>query len=232
MSRNAHDFVSFVANHFRPLEAMCRQHVRFSSDDEIASFLRPFQQEDKNLARFIGRMREVGVLVELAGEWVPPPFLTEFIEKLSERYALASPKVIQSWVDTLREHVADLLALLDSARFDIGEFNVEEGRFLLRQIADVFQMIVRTVQDNCERIANEVAEYRTIEDAGRLRSRLNRLIFLHDEYLEPVIRIVDISGDFYAVTEQISNCCVRLAVLGDGSPNAISDESRLIQREV
>lgn len=96
MPRNVQEFISFIANHFRPLEAMCRQHARFSSDDEIVAFLRPFEESDKNLTRLIGRMRDVGILVELAGEWAPPPFLIEFIEKVSQRHALASPRVIQS----------------------------------------------------------------------------------------------------------------------------------------
>lgn len=232
MPRNAQEFLSFVASHFRPLEAMCRKHRRFSSDDDIVSFLRPFEDDDKNLTRLINRMREVGVLVELAGEWAPPPFLIEFIEQLSERHALASPKVIQGWIETLRLHVSALLKQLDSARFDFGNFDTDAGRFLLHEIADVFQTIVRTVQDNCDRIATEVADYRVLEDGKRLRSRLNRLIYLHDEYLEPVIRVVDISGDFYAVTEQVSTCCARLAVFGDGSPTALGDEARFIQREV
>ena len=232
MPRNAHEFVQFVANHFRPLEAMCRQHARFASDDEIASFLRPFEKEDKNLTRLIGRMREVGVLVELAGEWAAPPFLAEFIEKVLERHALASPKVIQSWVETLQEHVARLLSQIDSTSFDFGAFDADACRYLLHEIADVFHTIVRTVQDNCERIACEVADYRTLEDAGPLRSRLDRLIQLHDEYLEPVIRIVDISGDFYAVAEQISTCCARIAILADGGASGIAEEARFVQKEV
>lgn len=232
MPRNAHEFVQFVANHFRPLEAMCRQHARFASDDEIASFLCPFEKEDKNLTRLIGRLREVGVLVELAGEWATPPFLAEFIEKVLERHALASPKVIQSWIETLQERVARLLSQIDSTSFDFGAFDSDACRFLLHEIADVFHTIVRTVQDNCERIASEVADYRTLEDAGRLRSRLNRLIQLHNEYLEPVIRIVDISGDFYAVAEQISTCCARIAILADGGASGIAEEARFVQKEV
>ncbi len=233
MPRNAQEFVTFLAKHFRPLEAMCRKHVRFSSDDEILAFLRPFEEDDKNLTRFIGRMREVGVLVELAGEWSPPPFLTEFLARLLERHALASPKVIQSWVEALQKNVTELMGHVESAHFDFSSFDVDAGRFLIREIADVFHTIVRTVQDNCERIASEVADYRTVEDLGQLRSRLERLIYLHDEYLEPVIRIVDISGDFYAVTEQVSNCCARLAVLAESAmSSSITEEARFIQKEV
>lgn len=232
MPRNAQEFITFVASRFRPLEAMCRQRRRFSSDDEIVAFLRPFESDDKNLTRLVNRMREVGVLVELAGDWTPPPFLVEFIEKLSERHALASPKVIQGWIETLGNHVAVLLSQIDAAKLDFGEFDADAGRFLLHEIADVFQTIVRTVQDNCDRIAAEVADYRVLEDSKHLRSRLDRLICLHDEYLEPVIRIVDISGDFYAVTEQVSTCCARLAAFGERGANSLGDEAQSILREV
>lgn len=232
MPRNAQEFVEFVAKHFRPLEAMCRQRARFVSDDQIVAFLRPFAEEDKNLTRLIGRMREVGVLVELAGEWAPPPFLAEFIEKVSERHALASPKVIRSWVESLQKHVAELLNQINAASLDFDAFDAEAGRFRLCEISDVFQLIVRTVQENCDRIATEVAEYRTIEDASRLRRRLERLIYLHDEYLEPVIRIIDITGEFYAATEEVSNCCARLTVLADRGASSLGEEARALQRDV
>jgi hypothetical protein len=231
MLRNAQEFVEFVAKHFRPLEAMCCQRARFLSDDQIVAFLRPFEEEDKNLTRLIGRMREVGVLVELAGEWAPPPFLAEFIEKVSERHALASPKVIRSWVEALQTHVTELLNRINAARLDFDAFDAEAGQFRLHEISDIFQLIVRTVQENCERIAAEVAEYRTIEDASRLRRRLERLIYLHDEYLEPVIRIIDITGDFYAATEQVSNCCARLAVFVEVGASSLGEEARALQRD-
>ena len=177
-------------------------------------------------------MRDVGVLVELTGDWAPPPFLVEFIEKLPECHALASPKVIQGWVETLRTRATELLEQVDSARIDFGNFDLDAERFLLHEIAVVFQTIVRTVHESCDRIASEVADYRDLEDGKRLRSRLNRLIYLHDEYLEPVVWIGDVSGDFYAVTEQVSTCCARLAAFGDGGPTALGDETRFIQREV
>lgn len=87
MPQNTQDFVNFLAAHFRPLEAMARESVRFSSDDEIVTFLRRFDDADKNLARLIGRMKELEVLVELAGAWSLPHFLAEFLERLAERHA-------------------------------------------------------------------------------------------------------------------------------------------------
>ena len=114
----------------------------------------------------------------------------------------------------------------------MGAFDVEAGHVLLRDISHVFHTIIRTVHDNCQRIATEVGEFRVIEEAGQLRKRLNRLIHLHNEYLEPIIRIVSVKGAFYGVTDKISNCCVRLSMLGDGDADKVSDEARCIGRDV
>ena len=62
MKRNAAEFVNFLASHLRPIEAMYRERVRFGCDDEIAAFLHRFEEDDKNVSKLIGRMREVGVL--------------------------------------------------------------------------------------------------------------------------------------------------------------------------
>lgn len=69
MKHNAAEFVNFLSSHFRPIEAMCRERVRFSRDDEIVAFLHRFEEDDKNVSKLIGRMREVGVLRELTGLW-------------------------------------------------------------------------------------------------------------------------------------------------------------------
>lgn len=43
-----------------------------------------------------------------------------------------------------------------------------------------------------------------------MRFRLGRLIDLHTNYLEPVLRLVDIGGEFYSVSERIVKSCARL----------------------
>jgi hypothetical protein len=115
---------------------------------------------------------------------------------------------------------------------ELGASDSEDVRIVLLEIADVFQIIVRTVQDNCERIAADVAEYRGTEDASRLRSRLARLIHLHDEFLDPVIRIIEVGGEFFAVTEKVATCCTRLAVHADGRDATLADDARNIRQEV
>lgn len=232
MRLNAQEYVTFVANHFRPIEAMCRARVRFDRDDEIVAFLRPFEDDDKNLSRLISRMREVGVLRELAGQWSPPPFLLNFIENLSKRHALASPQVIQGWIAGLRDLVEKFAKAIDAAHATMDERETEVIRFLIGEIADVLHTIVRTVEDNCERIASEVAEYRAIQDAQQLRDRLSRLVQLQRDYLEPVIRILDVNGDLFGVTQQVVNCCARLTVLAENVESDVGEKASHLNREV
>lgn len=233
MKHNASEFVNFLASHYRPIEAMCRERVRFERDDEIASFLLRFEDDHKSVTRLIGRMREVGVLRELAGQWSPPPFLSDFMDKLAERHALASPKVIQGWIETIRDLVAKLAGILDTVQFSLDEQQTEDVRHLTQEIADVFQTVVRTVEENCERIANEVAEYRAIEDAHHLRARLSRLVQLQSEYLDPVMRILDVSGDLFDSTQQVSHCCTRLIVRSSNhAEDSVADEAATLQRDV
>ena len=124
MKHNPPEFVRYVADHFRPIEAMCRERVRFSRDDEIAAFLHRFEEDDKNVTRLIGRMREVGVLRELAGLWSPPPFLMKFLEGLEARSALASRKVIQGWVEALRCEHNDWCGIVAESRAMVASVGV------------------------------------------------------------------------------------------------------------
>lgn len=62
------------------------------------------------------------------------------------------------------------------------------------------------------RLGAEVAHYRAEEDSRRMRFRLARLIDLHTNYLEPLLRLIDIGGEFYGVSEQVVASCDRLAV--------------------
>jgi hypothetical protein len=230
--RDAQEFANFLARHYRQIEAMCRERVRFTSDDEAIAFLRPFTPDDKSLVPLINRMRAVGVLIDLAGEWCPAPFLVAFIDELDLRHVLASPSVIHGWIETLERHVDELLRCSSPAELALGTYDRQHSRDLIRDIAEVFQMIIRTIQDNCERITAEVAEYRKTEDAARLRNRLNRLIQLHDEYLAPVIQTVDVGGEFYSATEKVANCCTRIIVHHDRSSDPLGEDARSLRRDV
>jgi hypothetical protein len=110
--------------------------------------------------------------------------------------------------------------------------DLDDLLFHLDEIDQTIRAIADTVHGNCDRIAAEVANYRTVEDARHLRGRLQRLIMLHDDFLEPVIRIIDISGNFQAVTEQISVSCGRLANLSTADEPRVELEARRVRNEI
>lgn len=232
MKHNAAEFVNFLSSHFRPIEAMCRERVRFSRDDEIAAFLHRFEEDDKNVSKLIGRMREVGVLRELAGLWSPPPFLMKFLESLAARNALASPQVVQGWIESLRDWVTQFAGLLNDLPLAPDAALSETLEFLMQQVAEIFQTIQHTVEENCERIAAEVAEYRSLEDSHHLRARLSRLVSIQRDYLDPVIRILDVNGELHDLTEQISSCCIRLEARLARTSGPISEEAAMLRREI
>lgn len=209
MPRNPHDFVRLVAKHYRLLTAMCRDNHRFASDAEMESFIRPFVDAGTNVAMVVGRMKDLGVVAQTTGDWAPPPFLGRFLAELHQRHALASPGVVRGWVEKLGG-LAQRLEALSAGGIPAGADGQLELTGVLDEITDTLSTIAATVGGNCDRIGTEVAHYRAEEDARQMRFRLARLIDLHSNYLEPVLRLIDIGGDFYSVSEQVLSSCGRL----------------------
>jgi len=232
MPINPANFLGFLARHYRPVEALCRQRMRFTSDDEIAKFLQPYIEADTSPARLISHMKEVGVLIPGTEDWSPPGFLARFLDELQNRHTLASPKVIQAWIDKLNGFINKMDKALAPAAVSLEGLDLDDLDDWLREIDGTFRAIADTVHGNCDRIATEVAAYRTIEDAHHLRRRLVRLVSLHDEFLEPVIRIIDITGDFQAVTERIATTCAKLSALAEPDEVPIGQEARRVRQEI
>jgi hypothetical protein len=231
MRHNASEFVSFVSKHFRVVQAMCRERVRFTRDDEIVALLQRFGFDDRGALRLIVRMRELGVLQDRVGHWSPPTFLIEFLDQLAEQHSLASPKVIRGWVESLRDLVDRLMRCVqnEGAALLTMEATILD---LIDEIADVLHNVVQTVEGNCDRIAQEVNEYRAIEDRQQMRDRLQRLVRLQDDYLTPVIRILDVNEELHATTDEISQCCIRLELRLAGLSAEVVDGAEHLQREV
>ena len=134
--------------------------LQVSKDDEIVAFLHRFDIDECQATFLLSRMREVGVLRELAGEWSPPPFLVDFIEKLGERHALASPKVIQGWIVSILNHLAKLNVIIESGKIGIKPELLKRFNNQVELIADILHTIVGTVEEDCDHIGSEVAQYR------------------------------------------------------------------------
>ena len=211
MPQNELEFVSYLSRHFRLVEALCTRQIGFQSHDELMSFLAAHTDVGDSLSHRAGRLKEVGILVEGATGWMPPPFLVKFMRELRQRHVLASPEIVQGWIGQLDVYSQQLASEVERLQKSPVEANDEHVLALLNDVEYTFSEIVRIVHSNCERIASEVAEYRTTEDVASLRRRLTRLISLHEEYLQPLIHLVDIKGAFYDVAERISHTCDILA---------------------
>lgn len=140
-----------------------------------------------------------------------PPFLVKFVRELRQRHVLASPEIVRGWINQLEAYSQQLVSeveILQSSPLTTAD---EPIQMLLSDVDYTFNEIVRIVHSNCERIASEVADFRAAEDVAKIRSRLARLITLHEKYLQPVIKLVDINGAFYYVAERIAQACETLA---------------------
>lgn len=206
MTRNPHEFIRFVAKHYRLLAAMCRESRRFASDAELEAFVRPFVEAEAGPAMIASRMKKLGIVSQSTGDWAPPPFLARFLAELEQRHALASPGVVRGWVEKLGG-LLERLEALSAGGTPPGAEDRMEISALLDEVIDTLQTIAATVGSNCDRIGAEVSRYRAEEDARQMRFRLARLIDLHTGYLEPVLRLIDIGGDFYSVSDRIISCC-------------------------
>lgn len=192
---------------------MCAERQRFSNDEEIAVFVRRFSEGDANPARLISRMKEIGILTCGSGDWSVPAYLVRFFRDLQNLYALATPDIVRASVTAIVKLVKDLEKRAEGFERGTAFADEDETAFLLDQIRDALHAIICNVEENCDRITVEVNEFRRMEEINRIRSRLRRLIRLHDDYLDPIIHIIDISGDFHAVTDRVFICCSRLVGL-------------------
>lgn len=231
MPRNPPDFLRFVASNYQWLATICRGRTSFYSDDDIAISLRPFLDETSP-SRKISDAKRLGVLSQATGEWSIPPFLARFIGELQDRFALASPAVIRSWIQKLEEHAHELTQLADNLAVAPSALDVDDAGFLLRETSDAFQTIAGSISDNCARIAIEVADYRATDEAAQLRSRLRRLIKLFEQYLEPILRIIDITGEFVAVTDRIAQTCARLSAHQERLNEELAGQIRDLRRDI
>lgn len=219
MVRHPTELLRVLLRHYQLLSTMCRENRRFASDAELEAFCASFLAPGASAGAIAGRLREVGAVTQATGDWAPPPYLRAFLAEVEHRHTLASPGVVRGWVEKLSGLATRLEENVSSftVRGTEGIVAVVE---LLEEITDTLASIAGAVGGNCDRIGAEVSRYRAEEDAVQVRARLARLIDLHASYLEPVLGLVDIGGEFHAVCERIASDCAALADGGmsDGEP--------------
>ncbi len=214
------------------MAAMCSLRRRFASEEEIAAFLRLYDQEDRNQARKISRMQELRMLICGVSEWAPPAFLVTFMHQLHDHHAMATPEVIRGWVQSLDKFVSQVETIIQPAIAGTAILDQDRLLFLMDEIQSSIQTIVGNVEESCERITNEVVEFRALEEAADIRNRLRRLIMLHDDYLDPIVRIVDIEGEFFAVTDRVLASCSQLIELEENDPQGIGSLAGSVRQDL
>lgn len=221
MVRHPTELLRVLVRHYTLLSAMCRENRRFASDTELEVFCASFEAPGTNLAAVAGRLKEVGAVTQATGDWAPPSYLRAFLAEIEQRHALASPGVVRGWVEKL-SGLADLLERSATAQ-------VQD---VLEEITDTLASIAGTVGGNCDRIGAEVSRYRSEEDARQMRARLGRLITLHADYLEPVLVLIDIGGDFYRVCERVAARCEAIAAASRVTEPPVAQAASTTARDV
>ena len=145
---------------------------------------------------------------------------------------LTTPQIIEGWLENLSDYVTQLERQLRTAGVDLRFLDAEAANSLLQGLTGTLRTIVGSLRANGRQIAHEVGEYRTAKDGEHAQTRLRRLIDLYDTYLKPAIRIIDIHGDFYAATDRVSDCCVRLCDLTVQPASAVAVAASLLRQEI
>jgi hypothetical protein len=151
---------------------------------------------------------------------------------LMNQTVLTTPQTIEGWLENLSAYVTQLELQLRTAGVDLRLLDAEAANSLLQGLTGTLRTIVDSLRANGRQIAHEVGEYRTAKDAEHAQTRLRRLIDLYDAYLEPLIRVIDIHGDFYAATDRVSDCCVRLCDLANQPVSAVAEAASLLKQEI
>ncbi len=233
MQRSPIEFMHFVTSNYHVLAAMCRDRISFQTDSEITAFIRSHVNDQTNPTRRITEMKRLGILTQSTGEWAPPPFLVRFIDSLHQRHVLATPEVVQAWVEKLQKLARELDRWLAArAQSTTGADDDQEARVLLHEIGDTLYIVSATIGDNIERIGIDVAEYRAAQDAGPMRLRLRRLVELFENYLTPIMRVLETGGSFRAVTQQISTQCSQISSRHGLISDQLADEARRLRHRV
>lgn len=229
MLRHPTELLRVLARHYPLLSAMCRENKRFASDAEMEAFCASFLQTGASAAAVAGQLREVRAVTQATGEWAPPLYLRAFLAEVEQRHALASPGVVRAWVEKL----SSLAAALEQRAAGRGGGGGATLVDLMDEISDTLASIAGTVGGNCDRIGAEVSRYRAEEDASQMQARLRRLIRLHAEYLEPVLGLIDIGGDFHRVCERIAASGTTIgAEAGLGLGSSVSGAALGMARDV
>ena len=204
LSRNAKEFVQFVAANHDVLWDMVRERAKFATTDEVVQYFKEHLPEASQCQSRVRQMRDLGILLAGPSEWAPAVFLSQFLNALHDHHAVATPSAIRGWI-------ADLRKMLDVFRQRLAtSTNAPDWREIdesLNDVADTFRGIVDNLRQGCTAVADEIVQLKNASDAKELRRRYQRVLGLYERYLMPLIAVVDPQGEFSSVTSQFLSLC-------------------------
>ena len=204
LSRNAKEFVQFVAANHDVLWDMVRERAKFATTDEVVQYFKEHLPEASQCQTRVRQMRDLGILLAGPSEWAPAVFLSQFLNALHDHHAVATPSAIRGWIADLREMLNKFRQRLATSTNAPDWREIDES---LNDVADTFRGIVDNLRQGCTAVGDEIVQLKNASDAKELRRRYQRVLGLYERYLMPLIAVVDPKGEFSAVTSQFLSLC-------------------------
>ena len=223
MARNPREVLKFLLENLEPLLEISRERRRFSSADEIAIPFRHLLEDGAYIGKRIGDMKQLGIVIPAAGEWAMPAYIREFLQRLEAHHSATAPGIVKAIVGQLQDTTTQMVDALDRPHASDRERRVE---LALRESSELFYDAVDRLEQTCLAIESEVAKYRAARDSRELRDSLRHLITLYENYLNPLVDVIDLNGLFVNTSNRLLLCCERIA----GDPLfsvAISEQARV-----
>ena len=185
------EFVRVMNSYIDVVEAFCKYHANgFDTYDEVCSAIEQYHNVEKvQVHRIFENFREVGLLWKNDEHWEVPLFLIDFIREIKGHKELTTHYVVKAWTDELKQYSEQLerqlsLSLLDNDRISRT----------LRSLDGVFLKINGSLLRNRISIAQTVEEYTSVKNKVDLRSRYRHLNELYNEFVKPILTILQDSA--------------------------------------
>ena len=223
MARNPREFLRFILDNLQPLLEISQERRRFSSVQDVEIPFRRLMEEGSHVHKRIDDMISLGILIPAAGDWVMPAYVRDFLQRLQEQHAASAPGVVKAIVSQLQETTEGLADVLDQPDLPDSATKAERA---LKQACELFYDAVDRLEQTCLAIESEVAKYRAARDSREVKASLRHLLELFEQYLMPLVDIIDLNGLFVMTSNRLLACCER--ILGDIAwPSTVTEQARI-----
>lgn len=207
MARNPHEFLKFMLDNLDPLLEISRERRRFPSVEDIETPFRQLMEEGSHVRKRIEDMISLGIVIPAAGEWVMPAYVRDFLQRLQEQHSASAPGVVKAIVSQLQETIEGLTDVLEHPDLPASATKAERA---LKQACELFYDAVDRLEQTCLAIESEVAKYRAARDTREVKASLRHLLSLYEQYLVPLVDVIDLNGLFVTTSNSLLTCCERL----------------------